>query len=396
MSNTEKCNISSNNNIHALESVELVHSGEDYFSRMQQIISRAQIELHLQTYIFENDAIGIKIAESLKEAASRNVKVYVILDAYGSASLPNKVVDDLLRHGIRFRFFSPFFSRNNLYIGRRMHHKVLVADGRIALIGGINIACKYHGCKKAEPWLDYAVQVEGKIGESIQVLCRNIYNRKKRVRKKKIKPVFYSLKAESIRIIQNDWLKRKNEIYKSYIHSIRKAEKEIIIVGSYFLPGRKLTSILKQASRKGVKVKLILSGISDVPVIRRAACFLYASLLKHGIELYEWNKSVLHGKAYVVDNKLTSIGSFNLNHLSSFGSIEMNVEIYSAEFSGSFASHLDQVIAQCEKINDDTLKSRDGVLTKWKNRISYYLARFGMIIITYLPYKRFLKSYQNE
>lgn len=383
-------------NIPALESVELVHSGEDYFSRLQHIISHAQHEIHLQTYIFKNDSIGKIIAECLKEAASRNVKVYVLLDGYGSGSLSKKFADDLIQYGIHFRFFSPLFSRNNFYIGRRLHHKVLVVDGTIALIGGINIACKYHGCEKEEPWLDYAVQVEGGVAVQLQTLCRNIYFQKKRIRRKKIKPAFHSLDGTSIHIIQNDWLKRKNEIYKSYINSIRSAEREVIIVGSYFLPGRKLTHALKQASRKGVKIKLILSGISDVPLIRRAACFLYALLLRHKIELYEWNKSVLHGKAIMADTKITSIGSFNLNHLSSFGSIEMNVEIHSAAFSESFASHLNQVISQCEQVTVNTLKARNGIVSKLKNWFSYRLARFGMIIITYLPYKRFLKRYQNE
>ena len=125
--------------------IELVHSGEDYFVRLKEIINKAEKEIHLQTYIFENDDTGNLIANCLIEAALRKVNVYILLDAYGSAALPDSFVQDLLDHGIQLRFFSPLFSLNNFYIGRRMHHKVVVADGSTALVGGINIGDKYHG-----------------------------------------------------------------------------------------------------------------------------------------------------------------------------------------------------------------------------------------------------------
>ena len=111
--------------------IELVHSGEDYFLRLKEIIDNAEKEIHLQTYIFENDETGNRIAACLKEAAQRKVKVYVLLDAYGSAALPDSFADDLVQHGILLRFFSPLFSLNNFYIGRRMHHKIVVADEKI-------------------------------------------------------------------------------------------------------------------------------------------------------------------------------------------------------------------------------------------------------------------------
>lgn len=392
MQRKKEQNIFFTQNIKTIKSIELVHSGEDYFLRLQRIITGAQFEIHLQTYIFENDSTGIKIAECLKEAVMRKVKVYVLLDGYGSNSLPEKFTNDLIQHGIHFRFFST----NIIFIGRRLHHKVVVADGKTALIGGINIADKYHGTKTEEPWLDYAVQVEGKIAEPLQELCRNIYFRKKRQAGKKIMATFNQDGGTSARILQNDWLKRKNEICNAYLKSVRNAKKEVIIVGSYFLPGRRLTNALKKATRNGVNIKLILSGISDVPLVRRATCYLYSSLLKHSIELYEWNKSVLHGKAAVADDDWATIGSLNLNHLSSYGSIEMNVEIFLPKFSATFKSHLNQVIAQCEKITFDTLETRNGIVAKLINWLSYRLIRTGLIIITYFPYKRFFNRYHAE
>jgi cardiolipin synthase len=374
--------------------IELVHSGEDYFSRLERIILESKIEIHIQTYIFDYDNIGKKIIAALKEAARRNVKIFILLDGFGSFSFPKEILDDLKKNGINIRFFSPLFSASSFYLGRRLHHKVVVSDSKIALIGGINIADKYNGTETIPAWLDYAVQIQDeKIGASLAKLCMDIYYRKRRMSRKKIASIVNYNGEVAVSVLQNDWLKRKNEIYKAYIKSIGEAQKEIVIVGSYFLPGKKLVASLKKASRNKVKIKLILSGISDLPMARRASCHLYSKLLGYNIELYEWKSSILHGKAAVIDNSWTTIGSFNLNNLSSFGSIEMNVGINSAEFSNNYLLHLNQIMKQCERITPESLKLRAGLYTKFINWVSYWITRIIEITITYLPQKRFRRLY---
>lgn len=374
--------------------IELIHSGEDYFTRLERIILESKSEIHIQTYIFEYDTVGKKIIYLLKEAARRNVKIYILLDGFGSFSFPKEILDELTQNGINIRFFAPLFSASSFYLGRRLHHKVLVSDSKTVLIGGINIADKYYGTPKTPAWLDYAIQIQdAKIGASLAKLCSDIYFKKRRVSRKKIASVVNYNEEIAVSVLQNDWLKRKNEIYKAYIKSIGEAQKEIVIVGSYFLPGRKLVATLKKASLNKVKIKLILSGISDIPMARRASCHLYTKLLRYNIELYEWKSSILHGKTAVVDNNWTTIGSFNLNNLSSFGSIEMNVGIHSAEFSNNYLLHLNQIMAQCEKITPETLELTDGLSTKLFNWVSYWITRIIEIIITYLPHKRFRRFY---
>ena len=380
--------------ISATKFMELVHSGEDYFTRLERIILESKSEIHIQTYIFEYDNIGKKIIEALKEAALRNVKIYILLDGFGSFSFPKHVLNDLIQNGINIRFFAPLFSASSFYLGRRLHHKVVVADKKIALIGGINIADKYLGNDIVPAWLDYAVHLQDeKIGTSLANLCWDIYHRKRRVNRKKIASVVSYNEEIAVSVLQNDWLKRKNEILKAYIKSIGEAKKEIVIVGSYFLPGRKLVATLKKASKNNVKIKLILSGISDLPMARRASCHLYSKLLRYNIELYEWKSSILHGKAAVVDNNWTTIGSFNLNNLSSFASIEMNVGINSAEFSNNYLLHLNQIMSQCQRITPESLELSDGLFSKFINWVSYWITRTIEIIVTYLPHKRFKRLY---
>lgn len=376
------------------QTVTLVHSGEDYFSRLERIILESKTEIHIQTYIFDYDSTGKKIIAALKVAASRNVKIYILIDGFGSLSFPTEIINELSKIGIELRVFSPFFSANSLYIGRRLHHKIIVSDAKTALIGGINIADKYHGTKKTVPWLDYAVEInEENIAESLQKLCRDIYLKNRIIRRKKIISNYENGEINSISVLQNDWLKRKNEVFKTYIGKINTAEKEIVILSSYFLPGKRLTNALKKASLKGVKIKLILSGISDVPMARRASCHLYTKLLRYNIELYEWKKSVLHGKIAVIDANWTTIGSFNLNNLSSFASIEMNVAIDSEEFATDYLVHLNEIMAQCERISPETFKVKYGLTSKFTNWVSYWIARTAEIIVTYIPHKRFRKFY---
>src|SRR6056297_373039 len=379
------------------EKIELVHSGSDFFDRLRYLIAHATSEVHLQTYIFENDATGKEVAKALKEAASRNVKVYVLLDGYGSSSLSAHFINDLIAHGINVRFFAPFFSMNSIYLGRRLHHKVAVADGEIALVGGINNADKYRGTQTEQPWLDYAVQIkDAGMATHLERLCKMIYSKKSRESISVTKNRFRLSKGVSAHIVQNDWLHRKNEIYDAYTNAIENAKKEITILGSYFFPGRRLSKALYGASRNGVKVKLILSGVSDVPLARRATNHLYTSLIKGNIELYEWKNSVLHGKVATVDQNWATVGSFNLNHLSAYGSIELNIELISKEFSTTMAASLEGVIAKCEKITVDTLKTRGNLFARILNWSVYRLVRILFRIATYVPYKRFFKRFQDE
>ena len=372
--------------------IELVHSGEDYFVRLKEIINKAEKEIHLQTYIFENDDTGNLIANCLIEAALRKVNVYILLDAYGSAALPDSFVQDLLDHGIQLRFFSPLFSLNNFYIGRRMHHKVVVADGSTALVGGINIGDKYHGNVNTEPWLDYAVQLYCPAAEDLQKLCSDYFFKKGSSRK--IKPVLHSAGDAQIGVLQNDWLQGKTEVCDAYTEAISNAEKEIVIVASYFLPGSKLTKALIKACNKGIKTKVILAGTSDVPLVRRATEHLYASLLNHNIKIYEWNKSVVHGKAAMVDNKWSIVGSFNLNSLSCYGSIEMNIEIQSVEFAENLHSDFEKIISECSEITMETLRERSGIFKNVSNWVSYQIVRTSMLFLTFLPHLRFLKDFR--
>lgn len=373
---------------HKAAEVRLVHSGNDYFETLENLIHSAKHSLHLQTYIFDEDETGRSIANSLKAAASRGVKIHMLLDGYGSKSLSRKFSKDLRSSGIRLRYFAPFFSSQNIYFGRRLHHKVIVADKNIALIGGINIADKYHGSATETAWLDYSILIKGSICQEVDNICLHTYGRKLIWKQKKAKKVPKQIQSDeliSVRIRENDRLRRKNQISGSYLQAIQNAKKSIYITGSYFLPGTRLRKALIRAAKHGVEVHLIMAGVSDVPVFQSATRWLYDLLFRNGIKIYEWEKSVLHGKVAVVDGNWSTIGSFNLNHLSAYGSIELNVDVLNEQFSKSFQLHLKSVIETgCKQVFP--IHQNNHWTAKLKRWAAYQFTRTTIKIVALFPY----------
>lgn len=336
------------------ENIKLVHSGNNYFHLLEEIIDSTKETLHLQTYIFDTDETGSRIVNALVRASKRKVVIHLLLDAFGSASFSKHSITLLREAGVHVRFFAPFFSSENIHWGRRLHYKIIVSDKRIALTGGINIANKYNESEQAEPWLDYAILTEGAVCEYLHILCEQVYYKKSnlslRVWEKNLKPE--SAKSFRVRYRLNDRLRRANEIHSSYSYHILNANQCITIIGSYFLPGRTFRNMLALASSRGVKINLILASQSDIKTLRMAESYLYAYYIRNKINVFEWQKSVLHGKAIIVDNEWVSIGSFNINFLSHYLSVELNTEVDDKQFAQGFAEHIDHIIdTGCKQID---------------------------------------------
>ncbi len=321
--------------------IRLIHSGSQYFETLCHLIDSATQVLHLQVYILSDDDTGKLIINHLKKAAGRGVTIFLLADSYGSKELHSGFVDLMKSHGINFRFFSPIRLLLPFNAGRRMHRKVCVADGLRAITGGINIADKYRGSISEKAWLDYAVYIEGPLCRDLELICEEVWTRRISSLGTRIDDRKFSRSGGMMaRITENDWLRRKNQISASYKQKLRTANDSIIIIASYFLPTRRLLKILLRAALRGKKISIILSKHSDVPFIKPAMSYLYNRLLKNGIKIYEYDKSILHAKAVVVDNRWTSIGSHNLNHLSEFISMEINIEILDKNFGESFSNEL--------------------------------------------------------
>lgn len=369
------------------ECVKIIFSGNDFFETLENYIDNAKEIIHFQTYIFEEDEIGNQIAESLIRASNRGVKIYLLVDAYGSKNLSIDFIKKIEQGAIHFRFFSPLFSNESIYLGRRLHHKVVVIDKTISIVGGINIGDRYRGSDTVPAWLDYAAVVKGAVCLELHNLCIDLFE-KRRLAKHKKGILNEQEKGNSIvRFSRNDWVRGQNEIHKRAIESFKNSKKTIVIISSYFLPGYSYKRALKNASKRGVKVKVILAGKSDLPFLLFAEKHLYGFLIKNGIEICEWGDSVLHGKALMVDNEWVSIGSYNLNYLSRYWSIELNVEIKDVDFINEFSSHIDTIASsKCVLIDANKMQSF-GLFAKIRNAFAYFIYKIMIKIFFAKKYK---------
>ncbi|MGE5106412.1 MAG: phospholipase D-like domain-containing protein, partial [Sphingobacteriales bacterium] len=313
--------------------VKLVRGGKTYFDLLLKLIAEAKESIHLQTYIYDDDETGKMVTFALKEAVKRKVEVYVMADGYASQGLSKEFIDDLQNSGIRFRFFEPIFRSKYFYFGRRLHHKLFVVDARYAMVAGINVSNRYNDMPGKPAWFDFALYAEGEIARQLCVLCWKTW--KGFIPGMGITPceeraLGFTIGQEDnslVRMRRNDWVRRKNQISKTYIEMFTKARSHITILCSYFLPGRVIKRNILKAVKRGIKVKVIMAGLSDVKTAKLAERYMYDWLLRNKVEIYEYQENVLHGKIAVCDSEWMTIGSYNVNDISAYASIELNLDV---------------------------------------------------------------------
>jgi len=374
-------------------SVDLLRSGRSYFSACRKAIDEARSFIHFQTYIIDDDSTGRSMVRSLVRASKRGVRVYFLLDAYGGVSFSKELIRQVEEAGILFRQFSPGLISRDFQFSLRLHHKVLLIDGEQAIIGGMNVADRYHGRTGMKEWLDFAIHIRGPECAHVLFILKKLWNkafipRREKSREMVHNPVHHSNDLK-VRILQNNWYRNKVEILKSYRSAIRHAQDHMIIFASYFLPGRNERKLLRNASRRGVDIKIVLAAESDAPMFKRATSFLYSFILRHNIKIYEYLPSNLHAKVATVDGAWSTIGSYNLNHLSDYGSIEMNADIFDNNFTGIFEELLLKIINKdCRQVTFAQNSKRNTWLHLLVDWSSYQAIRILMRLMFILAAKR--------
>jgi len=374
-------------------SIELLRSGENFFSACERVINSAKQYIHFQTYIVDDDETGRRITGSLIRAAERGVRVYFLLDAYGGNSFSKELIDKVEKAGILFRLFSPGLISKDFQLSLRLHHKVLLADGDTVIIGGMNIADRYHGKKDSKEWLDFAILINGPECAHVLFILKRLWNKafipgRERSRETMHNPLHFEQDVK-LKVLQNNWYKNKIEILKSYRSALKHAQYRMTIFASYFLPGRNERRLLRNASRRGVDIKIVLSAESDAPVFKRATNFLYDFILRNNITIYEYLPSNLHAKVATVDGNWVTIGSYNMNHLSDYGSIEMNADILDVHFAEEFEKILLDIIEKdCRQVTFEEYKKRKTWLFQLTDWFSYQMIRISMRAMFALAAKR--------
>ncbi|MFN3839936.1 MAG: phospholipase D-like domain-containing protein [Cyclobacteriaceae bacterium] len=366
---------------------QLIRGGAAYFDLLEQLIDASTHSVYLQTYIYEADETGNRIARGLMRAASRGVYVHLLVDGYASQNLPKEIVGKLTQAGVHFRFFEPLFKSKYFYFGRRLHHKVLVVDGRYGVVGGLNISNRYNDTPENKAWLDWAICVEGEVAAALYNICASRSLSPWRLKGATIKPSpSFQLPAEvcPVRVRANDWVRGKREITRSYIEMLDQAKHQVIIMSSYFIPGRQIRRHMERAVRRGVRIRVILAGVSDVRIAKHAERFMYRWLFKRGIEVYEYQRNVLHAKISTYDRKWVTVGSYNVNEISEKASVELNLDVFDRTFAAEVETRLIEIMmTDCRRVTDKELNQKYTLAHRVLQWGAYTLIRTLLVLFTF-------------
>jgi cardiolipin synthase len=341
--------------------VTLLWKDKELFHNIFDSIKKAKELICLEFYIFRNDETGNELAEILKQKASEGVKVFILYDHFGSFGTSMKFWKDLKQSGIQIRASRPFKWTAPFHYVHRDHKKFIIIDGNKAFTGGLNIANEYRGYhrfKKKIGWRDTGIFLEGPIAKTLLDTFKKSWEIWKGT------PIHFNKNVEPITDglpvlpIFASSAKGRRKMRKLLYYSINQSQKSICLTTAYFTPSKRMLKVLEDAVLRGVNVKLLLPGKSDISAAYYAGRAFFTKLLKAGVEIYNYQGEILHAKTFVFDEMWSIIGSANLDFQSLRRNDEGNVGIIDTNFGNQMIEIFNEDLKQSEKI----------ILEKWLKR----------------------------
>ena len=345
--------------------VVVLETGAEFFPALEAELASASDQVFLETYIFQDDRSGRRIARALADAARRGVRVHLVVDGFGTGKLSGEVARLLHDSGVSIQVFRPepkWFSFDAARL-RRLHRKLAVIDGRCAFVGGINLLDDYfdpnHGVLE-NPRLDFAVRVQGPLVAQIHLIMQRLWWDLDLLGRTRVGPsgAWAQVPAPPAdfggepkpagrlraMLVLRDNFRYRRTIERIYLRGIHRCSREILIANAYFFPGVRFRRALLAAAARGVKVTLLLQGRVEYRLQHYASQALYDELLLGGIEIVEYQKSFLHAKVAVIDDWAT-VGSSNIDPFSLLLAREANVVVSNHDFAADLRGRLQRAIA---------------------------------------------------
>jgi cardiolipin synthase len=344
--------------------VQLLESGEQFFPRVFESIARARSEVLIETFILFEDEVGLELHRVLVEVARRGVDVHLTIDGYGAPDLSPHYISGLTQVGVKVHVFDPrpklWGFRTNLF--RRMHRKIVVVDGSIAYVGGINYAVDQLKSSGPTGKLDHSVELEGPIAPHIRRFVRETLGlhvpeqhrwfHRHAASEREVPAVGDA----TVLFVTRDNNVHTNDIERHYRIALRASRKRVWIANAYFFPGFRLLHQMRRAARRGVDVRIVVQGEPDMAVVKFGASMLYHHLLRAGVKIYEYTERPMHSKVALTDDEWATVGSSNLDPLSLSLNLEANVIIRDREFNRTLGEHLDELMqASCREVFADKI-----------------------------------------
>ena len=343
--------------------VEALLNGDEIFPSMLAAIRGAKQSITMETYIYWSETIGREFSEALMERARAGVKVHLMLDFIGSMKMDDKSLDELHAAGVQVqRYHKPVWWKLTR-LNNRTHRKVMVVDGKVGFTGGVGIADKWRGNGEDENhWRDSHFRVVGPVVGQIQAVFTDNWTKATGVVLDgplyfpKLEPVDNGLAAQ---MFSSSPTGGSESMHLMYLMAITAATKSIDLSSAYFVPDDLTIKALVTAAKRGVKIRIITPGkIIDSQVVRVASRESWGDLLKAGIAIAEYQPTMFHVKAMVVDSLLVSVGSTNFDNRSFSLNDEANLNVMDPEFAR----------AQGAVFEADWARAKPVTLAQWENR----------------------------
>lgn len=319
--------------------VKLLFSGEEKFDDLFNAIKQAKHHIHLEYFNFRNDSIAGVLFKHLSDKVKEGVEVRALFDAFGNSSnnrpLRNKHLEQIRKQGIQIQKFDPLKFPWLNHVLSRDHRKIVIIDGKIGYLGGMNVADYYiHGLPEVGEWRDVHMRIEGDAVHTLQKIFLDVWNKNS---KENIDgPEYYPYIAnipDSIRqpiaIVDRKPRKTPKAMRRAYVKAIDAAEKNIQIINPYFVPTTSIRKALKRALKKGVEVEIMLPLKSDIVLTPEASFHVGNKLRKKGAKVYLFKDGFHHSKVMMVDSTFCTVGTSNLNSRSLRYDYETNAFIFS-------------------------------------------------------------------
>ena len=368
--------------------VTLLIDGAATYAAMFEAIRGAKNNINLETFILEDDEIGKKFTDLLLQKQAQGVQVNIIYDSMGSITTPESFFQRLRDRGIHvveFNPVSPLKGHLKWLMMNPDHRKILVVDGKVAIIGGINISKVYSGKlsgrKKVKgeplPWRDTDVQIEGPAVAEFQKLFIDTWSKQDgpKLSGQNYYPKMKEDGNNLVRVVGSTPGTDNRITFILYVAAITFAEHSIHLTNAYFVPDKQILKAFTDAVRRGVDVKIILPANTDSQLVLNAARHNYSELLKAGVKIYERRNVVMHAKTAVIDGVWSTVGSTNLDSFSLLSDDEVNAVILSREFAVEMEIMFASDIAQSDQIQRDKWEKRP-VLQKIKESFAHLFSHW--------------------
>lgn len=338
--------------------VTLLVDGTEAFPAMLDAIGGAARSIVLDSYIFADDATGVRFRDALIDRARAGVAVRVVVDGVGSLGIEQFFTPLVAAGGALLVFRPPTWWRPPWGFWKRDHRKILVVDDRVGFIGGLNIADNYAPSEEGGGgWHDIHARVEGPAARELTKIVNRTWRRHRREDwHARLGPPI-EVGDVPVQVLESR-LTRRHTMRRAYLKAIRRAKQRICITNAYFVPDQGVRRALRNAALRGVEVQLLLAGRTDIRSVQYASRALYAGLMRVGIQIFEWHDRVLHAKSAVVDGRWCSIGSYNMERRSLLHNLEANIVCIDTRLGTTMMAQFERDISHSRAIGLETWHRR--------------------------------------